>query len=132
MPDNDNSAAATIASEDEDYKHMEDVEEEDNREPVQLRGRFQEQREARNRRFSDEYVRKPSRRPKKSAWTEQRGGERMRYGVCKKWVQNLLYTQAIKSINSFFLQLVIFLLILHKLFFLQIQVVEKNNLNKSL
>lgn len=78
LPDNDNSAAATIASEDEDYKHMEDVEEEDDREPVQLRGRFQEQREARNRRFSDEYVRKPSRRPKKSAWTEQRGGERMR------------------------------------------------------
>lgn len=79
LPDTNNSAAATIASEDEDYKHMEDVEEED-REPEQIRGRFQEQREARNRRFSDEYVRKPRSQPKKSAWTEQRGQERMRYG----------------------------------------------------
>ncbi|XP_063437267.1 nuclear protein MDM1-like isoform X1 [Mytilus trossulus] len=79
LPDTNNSAAATIASEDEDYKHMEDVEEED-REQEQIRGRFQEQREARNRRFSDEYVRKPSRRTKKSAWTEQRGQERMSEG----------------------------------------------------
>ncbi|XP_052106918.1 nuclear protein MDM1-like isoform X2 [Mytilus californianus] len=80
-----NSAAATIASEDEDYKHMEDVEEEDDREPdekLQLRGRFTEQREerARNRRLSDEYFRKPRSRPKKTAWTEQRAGERMSEG----------------------------------------------------
>ena len=59
------SAAATIASEDEDYKHMEDVEEvEEDLEPVRRR----------------EYVREPDRRqrPRKAAWREERVEERFR------------------------------------------------------
>lgn len=60
------SAAATIASEDEDYKHMEDVEEE---EPERVRRYYTEKQ----RRSSAE---KPKYR--KSAWNDRRAEEKLR------------------------------------------------------
>lgn len=59
------SAAATIASEDEDYKHMEDVEEE----PERLRSYVTEKQRRSVR----------QQKARKSAWSEQREEERLRF-----------------------------------------------------
>ena len=74
------SAAATIASEDEDYKHMGDVEEEDERvEPMR-------------RRYVDKPVQKQRSRPRKAAWTEQRDEERIRCSNFNVKFCSIIYT----------------------------------------
>jgi len=73
------SAAATIASEDEDYKHMDDVEESVER--MRQRREYADEPISRTRQrieYAEEPVQKQRSRPRKAAWTEQRLYERMR------------------------------------------------------
>ena len=73
------SAAATIASEDEDYKHMNDVEEPVER--MRQRREYADEPISRTRQrieYAEEPVQKQRSRPRKAAWTEQRLYERMR------------------------------------------------------
>jgi hypothetical protein len=73
------SAAATIASEDEDYKHMDDVEEPVER--MRQRREYADEPISRTRQrieYAEEPVQKQRSRPRKAAWTEQRLYERMR------------------------------------------------------
>jgi hypothetical protein len=87
------SAAATIASEDEDYKHMDDVEEPVERmrqrreyadEPIsrtRQRIEYADEPISRTRQrieYAEEPIQKQRSRPRKAAWTEQRLYERMR------------------------------------------------------
>jgi hypothetical protein len=73
------SAAATIASEDEDYKHMDDVEEPVER--MRQRREYADEPISRTRQrieYAEEPIQKQRSRPRKAAWTEQRLYERMR------------------------------------------------------
>ena len=75
------SAAATIASEDEDYKHMDDVEEPVER--MRQRREYADEPISRTRQrieYAEEPIQKQRSRPRKAAWTEQRLYERMSDG----------------------------------------------------